>query len=558
MNDTIKVICENGFGELEVPMGTPLLEVAERLTPGLHPFLAAFVNNRIKELSYKIYAPVTIRFVDITSFAGIRVYQRTAWFLLQKAVKDLYPGQTLHIRHSMGQSGFYCEIDGIDELTPDEAAQLRDRMRELSVRNLPITRQRMLTTEVRARYAEEGFTDKIALLDTRPRLYSQLYTLDDTAGYFYGSLAPSTGYVTLFDIEPYYNGFYLALPLRTSPDTLHRNVHQEKMFGIFQEYQSWVRIMGVPTVGDVNSKVLAGDGGGLIKLAEAFHERKFAWVADTIYDAHLSRGARMVLISGPSSSGKTTSAKRLGIQLGVLGLNPVLISLDDYFVEREKTPRDEKGDYDFEALEAVDVELFNDHLNRLLKGETVRIPRYNFITGKREFHEQPLQMEERSVLVIEGIHGLNPKLTPHVAADMKFKIYVSALTSIAMDNLNRIATTDSRLIRRIVRDHRTRGNSATDTLRRWESVRRGEDKHIFPNQEQADLMFNSSLFYELSVLKDYVRPLLREVPDTVPEFGEAHRLLKFLDHFTSMDRFEAEIPPTSILREFIGGSCFEY
>ena len=558
MNDTIKVICENGFGELEVPMGTPLLEVAERLTPGLHPFLAAFVNNRIKELNYKIYAPVTIRFVDITSFAGIRVYQRTAWFLLQKAVKDLYPGQTLHIRHSMGQSGFYCEIDGIDEFTPDEAAQLRDRMRELSVRNLPITRQRMLTTEVRARYAEEGFTDKIALLDTRPRLYSQLYTLDDTAGYFYGSLAPSTGYVTLFDIEPYYNGFYLALPLRTSPDTLHRNVHQEKMFGIFQEYQSWVRIMGVPTVGDVNSKVLAGDGGGLIKLAEAFHERKFAWVADTIYDAHLSRGARMVLISGPSSSGKTTSAKRLGIQLGVLGLNPVLISLDDYFVEREKTPRDEKGDYDFEALEAVDVELFNDHLNRLLKGETVRIPRYNFITGKREFHEQPLQMEERSVLVIEGIHGLNPKLTPHVAADMKFKIYVSALTSIAMDNLNRIATTDSRLIRRIVRDHRTRGNSATDTLRRWESVRRGEDKHIFPNQEQADLMFNSSLFYELSVLKDYVRPLLREVPDTVPEFGEAHRLLKFLDHFTSMDRFEAEIPPTSILREFIGGSCFEY
>ena len=335
MNDTIRVICENGCGELEVPMGTPLEEVAKRLTPGLHPFLAAFVNNRIKELSYKIYAPVTIRFVDITSFAGIRVYQRTAWFLLQKAVKDLYPGQTLHIRHSMGQSGFYCEVDGIDEFTPDDAARLRGRMRELSVRNLPITRQRMLTTEVRARYAEEGFTDKIALLDTRPRLYSQLYTLDDTAGYFYGSLAPSTGYVTLFDIEPYYNGFYLALPLRTSPDTLHRNVHQEKMFGIFQEYQSWVRIMGVPTVGDVNSKVLAGDGGGLIKLAEAFHERKFAWVADTIYDAHLSRGARMVLISGPSSSGKTTSAKRLGIQLGVLGLNPVLISLDDYFVDRE-------------------------------------------------------------------------------------------------------------------------------------------------------------------------------------------------------------------------------
>ena len=472
MNDTIKVICENGFGELEVPMGTPLLEVAERLTPGLHPFLAAFVNNRIKELSYKIYAPVTIRFVDITSFAGIRVYQRTAWFLLQKAVKDLYPGQTLHIRHSMGQSGFYCEIDGIDEFTPDEAAQLRDRMRELSVRNLPITRQRMLTTEVRARYAEEGFTDKIALLDTRPRLYSQLYTLDDTAGYFYGSLAPSTGYVTLFDIEPYYNGFYLALPLRTSPDTLHRNVHQEKMFGIFQEYQSWVRIMGVPTVGDVNSKVLAGDGGGLIKLAEAFHERKFAWVADTIYDAHLSRGARMVLISGPSSSGKTTSAKRLGIQLGVLGLNPVLISLDDYFVDREKTPRDADGNYDYEALEAIDLELFNDHLARLIRGESVDIPRYDFITGRRTWHNAPLTLDERSILIIEGIHGLNPRLTPSIPDAQKFRIYISCFTSVAMDNLSRIATTDNRLLRRLTRDYRQRGSG----------VRRGAAHAQVPRQ----------------------------------------------------------------------------
>ena len=556
MNDTIKVICENGFGELEVPMGTPLLEVAERLTPGLHPFLAAFVNNRIKELNYKIYAPVTIRFVDITSFAGIRVYQRTAWFLLQKAVKDLYPGQTLHIRHSMGQSGFYCEIDGIDEFTPDEAAQLRDRMRELSVRNLPITRQRMLTTEVRARYAEEGFTDKIALLDTRPRLYSQLYTLDDTAGYFYGSLAPSTGYVTLFDIEPYYNGFYLALPLRTSPDTLHRNVHQEKMFGIFQEYQSWVRIMGVPTVGDVNSKVLAGDGGGLIKLAEAFHERKFAWVADTIYDANLSRGVRIVLISGPSSSGKTTSAKRLGIQLGVLGLKPVLISLDDYFVDREKTPKDADGEYDYEALEAIDLELFNDHLRRLMRGESVDIPRYNFITGRRMQHNDPLTLDERSILIVEGIHGLNPRLTPGVPEEQKFRIYISCFTSVAMDNLSRIATTDNRLLRRLTRDYRQRGADALATLSRWASVRRGEEKHIFPYQENADVMLNSSLFYEISVLRPFAEKILREVPDTVPEYDEARRMLKFLDNFIPIP--PDEIPPTSILREFIGGSSFQY
>lgn len=556
MPDIIKVICENLGTEVDVPMGTPLSEVAKRLTPGRYPFLAAFVNNRLKELSYKIYAPVTIRFVDITSFAGIRVYQRTAWFLLQKAVRDLYPGQTLHIRHSMGQSGFYCEIEGIDEFTADDAARLQSRMRELAVRNLPITRERMLTTEVRARYAEEGFTDKVALLDTRPRLYSQLYTLGDTVGYFYGSLAPSTGYVTLFDIQPYYNGFYLALPLRTAPDTLHRNVQQEKMFGIFQEYQSWVALMGVPTIGAVNARTLAGDAGGMIKLAEAFHERKFAWVADTIYDAVVSRGIRMVLISGPSSSGKTTSAKRLGIQLGVLGLRPVMISLDDYFVDREKTPLDENGDYDYEALEAIDLELFNDHLRRLTRGESVDIPRYDFITGRRMQHDNPLTLDERSILIIEGIHGLNPRLTPSIPDAQKFRIYISCFTSVAMDNLSRIATTDNRLLRRLTRDYRQRGADALSTLSRWASVRRGEEKHIFPYQENADVMLNSSLFYEISVLRPFAEKILREVPDTVPEYDEARRMLKFLDNFIPIP--PDEIPPTSILREFIGGSSFKY
>ena len=556
MADIIKVICENLGIEVDVPMGTPLLEVAKRLTPGRYPFLAAFVNNRLKELNYKIYAPVTIRFVDITSFAGIRVYQRTAWFLLQKAVRDLYPGQTLHIRHSMGQSGFYCEIDGIDEFTAEDAARLQGRMRELAVRNLPITRERMLTSEVRARYAEEGFTDKVALLDTRPRLYSQLYTLGDTVGYFYGSLAPSTGYVTLFDIQPYYNGFYLALPLRTAPDTLHKNVQQEKMFGIFQEYQSWVTLMGVPTIGAVNARTLAGDAGGMIKLAEAFHERKFAWVADTIYDAVVSRGIRMVLISGPSSSGKTTSAKRLGIELGVLGLRPVMISLDDYFVDREKTPKDTNGDYDYEALEAIDLELFNDHLRRLIRGESVDIPRYDFITGRRMQHDNPLTLDERSILIIEGIHGLNPRLTPSIPDSQKFRIYISCFTSVAMDNLSRIATTDNRLLRRLVRDYRQRGADAVSTLSRWASVRRGEEKHIFPYQENADVMLNSSLFYEISVLRPFAEKILREVPDTVPEYDEARRMLKFLDNFIPIP--PDEIPPTSILREFIGGSSFKY
>ncbi|WP_295916125.1 nucleoside kinase, partial [uncultured Alistipes sp.] len=520
MADTITVICENLGAPLQVAMGTPLSEVAAKLTPGRYPFLAAYVNNRIKELYYKIYTPVTVRFVDITTFAGIRVYQRTSWFILQKAVRDLFPGQTLHIRHSMGQNGFYCEVEGIDEFTPEQTAALAGRMRELVAQDLPICRSKVLTSEVRARYAEQGFDDKIALLDTRPRLYSDLYTLGDTEGYFYGALAPSTGFVRLFAIEPYYNGFYIALPLRTAPERLNTNVHQEKMFDIFREYQSWVKIMGVPTVGDVNAKVLAGDAGGMIKLAEAFHERKFAEIADAIYDANLSRGMRMVLISGPSSSGKTTSAKRLGIQLGVLGLNPVLISLDDYFVDREKTPKDADGEYDYEALEAIDLELFNDHLCRLMRGESVDIPRYDFVTGRRTWHKDPLTLNERSILIVEGIHGLNPRLTPSVPESQKFRIYISCFTSVALDNLSRIATTDNRLLRRLTRDYTQRGASAVATLSRWASVRRGEEKHIFPYQENADVMLNSSLFYEISVLRPFAEKILREVPDTVPEYDE--------------------------------------
>lgn len=556
MTDTIKVICENLGNELDIPMGTSLLEISRRLTSGPHPFLAAFVNNRVKELNYKIYTPVTIRFIDITSFAGIRVYQRTSWFILQKAVRDLYPGQTLHIRHSMGQSGFYCEIEGIDPLTREAAAVLEERMRAIVAADLPIIRTKVLTEEVRARYAEQGFDDKIALLDTRPRLYSELYTLGDLPGYFYGSLAPSTGYITRFGIEPYYRGFYLALPLRTSPEELHKHVSQEKMFGIFREYQSWVALMGVPTIGAVNARALAGDAGGMIKIAEAFHERKFAEVADAIQEAHRTRGVRMVLISGPSSSGKTTSAKRLGLQLGVLGLRPVMISLDDYFVERENTPLDENGQYDYEALEAIDLELFNDHLHRLLQGESVDIPRYDFITGRRTQHDTPLTLDERSILIIEGIHGLNPRLTPSVPDAVKFKIYISCFTSVAMDNLSRIATTDNRLLRRLTRDYRQRGSDALQTLSRWASVRRGEERHIFPYQENADVMLNSSLFYEISALRPFAEKILREVPDTVPEYDEARRMLKFLDNFIPIP--PDEIPPTSILREFIGGSSFKY
>ena len=557
MSDTLPVICENAGRTIEVAMGTTLLEVERQLRlDGPHPFLAAYVNNRIKELNYRIYKPVTVRFIDITSFEGIRVYQRTISFILQKAVRELFPDRTLYIRHSLGASGFYCEISGFGPIPAEHLDAIKARMRGIIDRNLPIQGVKMLTDTARKIYEGFGMADKIALLDSRPRLYSKIYTIDSLPGYFYGALTPSTGYTPPFDLHPYYNGFFIALPLRTDPTRLHQSVHQEKMFDVFHQYQSWVEIMGVPTVGQLNSKVLAGDASELIKIAEAFHENKLAQVAGCVAEANRERGVRLVLISGPSSSGKTTFAKRLGVQLRVLGLNPVLISLDDYFVDREKTPRDEKGEYDYEALEAIDLEQFNDHLKRLERGESVDIPRYDFISGTRQWHDNPLQLDERSVLIVEGIHGLNPALTPGVPESRKFKIYVSCFTSVALDNVSRIATSDNRLLRRLTRDYRTRGNDALSTLARWESVRRGEEKHIFPYQENADVMFNSSLFYEISVLRRFAEPILREVPDTVPEYGEAKRMLKFLDNFIPIS--PEEIPPTSLLREFIGGSSFKY
>ncbi|MBQ4279878.1 MAG: nucleoside kinase, partial [Rikenellaceae bacterium] len=423
-------------------------------------------------------------------------------------------------------------------------------------RDRKIVRQKVLAEEAEALYAKFGFDDKIALLRTRPHLYVTIYSLANLVGHFYGALAPSTKFIHLFDLKKYGQGIYIAVPKRTNPQELESMVKQEKMFEIFREYKDWVDILGVSNIGSLNAMVLNGQSSELIKIAEAFHEKKLASIADQISEANCARGVRIVLISGPSSSGKTTFAKRLGIQMRILGLKPVLISLDDYFVDREKTPKDEKGNYDYEALEALDIETFNKHLRALLDGEAVDVPRYDFITGKRQSRDVPLSLDDRSVLVIEGIHGLNPRLTPQIDDKYKFKIYVSAFTSISLDDLTRIPTTDNRLLRRIVRDYNTRGSNATDTLRRWGSVRRGEDKHIFPYQEEADVMFNSSLFYEIAVLKNVAEPMLHEVPDTVPEYGEAQRLLKFFDYFTPVD--PAEIPPTSILREFIGGSSFIY
>lgn len=556
MENIIKVFCENTSAHIEAEMGTRLGDLCERLDiPHEHPFLAAYVNNRIKELNYRIYTPISIRFIDATDFEGYRVYQRTVSFIMQTAVWALYPHKAFHVRQSIGD-GFYCEIEGIGALTADDCRHIEAKAREIVEDDIRIEREKIPTEDVVAEFERFGFDDKIALLRTRPRLYSDICRLGDMVGYFFGALAPSTGYIDTFEVRPYYNGFYLALPARTAPGTITCTPQNDKMFTIFRQYHRWVEIMGVPTIGRVNARVLKGEAGELIKVAEALQEKHLSQIADTIHTACTERGVKLVLISGPSSSGKTTTAKRLGIQLSILGLHPALISLDDYFVNRDQTPRDSDGKLDYEALEAIDLARLNDDLRRLSAGESVDIPRYDFITGTRQVRGEPLTLDNRSILIMEGIHGLNPRLTPGIPDNIKFRIYVSCFTSVAMDNVTRISTTGNRLLRRLVRDYYTRGNSAISTFSRWASVRRGEEKHIFPYQENADVMFNSSLFYEISVLRAIAEPILREIPDTVPEYGAASRMLKFLDNFIPIK--PDEIPPTSILREFIGGSSFKY
>lgn len=556
MAATVSLRLLNNASTLEVAMGTTLMEVLQTIElDAPYPILAARVNNRYKELGYRIYKPVEVEFFDMRHFEGYRVYQRTLSFVLQRASYELFPERKLRIRHTLG-NGFYAEYDDHKSLSTEDAVLLKLRMEDIVARDLPITRVKRLATEVAEEYRRYDFDDRLELLDTRPRLYRTVNYLGDMPGYFYGALAPSSGYVSRFDLAPYYNGFYVAIPARTNPEQVTTAIHHDKMFDIFHEYQQWIDVMGVPTVGDLNRRVMDGDSSELIQIAEAFHENKIAAIARAIAEANSERGVRMALISGPSSSGKTTFSKRLGVQLRVLGLDPVLIALDDYFVDRDKTPLDESGKPDYEALEAIDLATLNDHLRQLAEGRSVEIPRYDFISGRRQWHEKPLQLSERSILIMEGIHALNPNLTPGIADGQKFKIYISCFTSVAMDNFSRIPTTDNRLLRRTIRDNATRGNDALKTLMMWPAVRRGEEKHIFPYQENANVMFNSSLFYEISVLRAVAEPVLRQVPDTSPEYAEAQRMLKFLDNFVPIS--PDEIPPTSLLREFIGGSSFKY
>ena len=557
MMKEIEIYCKNNQQKATYSNDTTLLEIANNQQITLKSqVVGAYVNNELKGLTHEIYTPATIDFIDISNPDGMRLYHRTLTFLLQKALTDLFPQHTLNVQHSVSK-GLYCEItDNGTELTMTQINKLEQHMRKLVADDIPFVKKKIPTEDAIKLFEANGFNEKVLLLKTRPRFYTSVYFLDGYANHYYGPLLPSTGYLKVFGLFSYYKGLLLMFPRTDEPNTLENIIVQNKMFEIFQEHKEWNRILGAHSVGRINDAVEQGKFGDLIKINEALHEKKYAAIADAISQRP---DVKIILIAGPSSSGKTTTAKRIAIQLKVAGLNPVVISLDDYFVDREFTPKDENGEYDFESIYALDLQLLNEHLSNLLDGKTVLIPKFSFHTGKRYYDDEYLTVGTKDILIIEGIHALNPELTEHIHDKYKFKIYASALTSISLDNNNRIPTTDNRLIRRIVRDAENRSYSALDTIRRWQSVRRGENKSGFPYQENADIMFNSSLIYELSVLRFFVEPLLLKIPPTEPEYAEAVRLLKFISYFTQADRKDIKhIPPTSVLREFIGFSSFSY
>ncbi|MCK9160979.1 MAG: nucleoside kinase, partial [Bacteroidaceae bacterium] len=495
-------------------------------------------------------------FLDITSPSGMRAYFRSICFVLYKAVCELYPGCKLYIEHPVSK-GYFCNLDIKREIELEDVKRIKQRMIEIINENISFHRIECKTTEAVKIFNEQGMTDKARLLETSGSVYTYYYTLGDAIDYYYGCLLPSTGYIKLFDIMKYDGGLLIRIPNKDKPDELEEVIKQEKMLDVFKEYLHWMNIMGLGNVGDFNWACKRGHTTDLINLGEALQEKKISQIADTIY----RRGengvpVRLVLISGPSSSGKTTFSKRLSIQLMTNGLKPYPVSLDNYYINRDSTPKDKNGNYDYESLYAIDLDLFNKQMQELLNGQEVELPYYNFEKGEREYRGQKLKLNENTILILEGIHALNPKLTPQIDDIHKFKIYVSALTTISLDDHNNIPTSDNRLLRRIIRDFNYRGTSATETIHRWPSVRAGEEKWIFPYQENADVMFNSALLFELAVMRMHAEPILISVPRNAPEYAEAYRLLKFIQYFNPIQ--DKEIPPTSLLREFVGGSSFTY
>ena len=553
----LQIYCKNNNSTREFPEGSSLLDIYNGFNLAM-PYgpVSAKVNNKVESLDFRVYYNKDIEFLDIANSSGMRTYVRSLFFILVKAVEELYPQGSISLEHPISK-GYFCKLHIDRTIGLDDVQRIKQKMQEIIAADIPYTRTESHTEEVVRLFKKRGMMDKARLLDTYGQLYSYYYQLGDTVDCYYSSLVPSTGYIRLFDIVKYYDGLLLRIPSRENPTKLEEVVKQEKMLEVFQEYHRWNQILGISTVGDLNVACNHGHATDLINVSEALQEKKIAQIADEITHRNQDgKRVKLVLISGPSSSGKTTFSKRLSIQLMTNGLKPYPISLDDYFVNRNDTPLDENGKRDFESLYAADLPFFEEQLTTLLNGGEVELPRYNFTTGKREMSGKKLRIDEHMILIIEGIHALNPALTPHIPNENKYKVYVSALTTILLDNHNYIPTTDNRLVRRIIRDYKYRNYSAEETIARWPSVRAGEEKWIFPYQENADAMFNSALLFELAVLKDYVEPVLRKVPNRCPEYSEAHRLLRFLNYFVSVQ--DKELPPTSLLREFLGGSSFQY
>jgi uridine kinase len=554
MEQTVRILCRNNGQSYEVPVGSKLEEIYQQ-TGGFemkHGPINAHVNNKVEGMHYRVYNSKEVEFLDITSPSGLRAYTRTLFFVLCKAVHDLYTPAKVAIDIPVS-NGYYVNLNIGHPVTLEDAGKIRKRMQEIIDAALPIHRHESTTEEAIHMFSILHTFSKVKLLKSSGSLFTTYYDIDEYYDYYYGSLLTNTSQLYLFGLEKYYDGLLLRLPSRENPEELGEMVMQDKMFGIFKEHHSWQNIIGLCTIGDLNEAIDYGQSNLLIQVSEALQEKKIAKIAEEIARKN---GIRMVLIAGPSSSGKTTTCKRLSVQLITNGIKPVPISLDDYFLDRDDTPRDETGDYDFESIHALNIPLLNEQLAALFRGEEIELPRYNFQAGKSEWSGKKLRLKDDQILVVEGIHALNPELTAQIPDELKFRVYASALTTLLLDNHNYIPTTDNRLLRRIIRDHKYRGVDARETIRRWPSVRKGENKWIFPYQENADAMFNSAMLFELAVIKSQAEPLLEQVPENCPEYAEAYRLRKFLRYIRPIP--EQQIPPTSLLREFLGGSSFEY
>ncbi len=553
MKQVIQIRCKNNKKSQKVEIGSTLFDIFSAFDLKMtHGPMSARVNNKVEGMHYRVYNSKDVEFLDMTSSSGSRAYTRTLFFVLCKAVQDIYPATDVVIDIPVS-NGFYVDIRLGRPVVDEDVNIIRRRMQEIIDARMPIRRFTVPTEEAVALFLEKGDIEKVKLLKTSGSIYTTYYKIGDHVDYYYGTLLTNTSQLYLFGLEKYYDGMLLRIPSLKNPDVLGEMTRQDKMFEIFKEHHRWQSILGIRTVGDFNQAIDANHATDIINISEALQEKKIAKIAEEIASR---KGVKLVLLAGPSSSGKTTSCKRLSIQLAVNGLKPLQISLDDYFVDREKTPKDASGEYDYESIYALDLDLINEQFNALFRGEEVELPKYDFQSGKSKKSGNRLKMTDNNVLVVEGIHALNPELTAHIPQEQIFRVYASALTTILLDNHNYIPTTDNRLLRRIIRDYKYRGVSAQETIHRWPSVRAGENKWIFPFQENADAMLNTAMLYELAVIKMQAEPLLQQVPENCEEYAEAYRLLKFLKYFKGIPY--NNLPPTSLLREFLGGSSFHY